>query len=180
MSMFELNLLPPREKANLEYEMKTRAVVAVATWLGAVLLIFTALLLPTIFLLSFQKAEVLRAVKLELASQEQAGVTSQVKRLGEINRLAGVIVRHERESAQFFALFEALFRDVPSTVRLQSVKLQSASKEVAIEGFAPTRASLLEFIATLQADPRLLRASSPVANLIKETDIKFSIIATVK
>ncbi|MBI4132879.1 MAG: hypothetical protein HY473_02235 [Candidatus Sungbacteria bacterium] len=178
--MLNLNLLPPQEKINLAYEMKARALRAVSMWLVGIFIIFAVLLLPTIFLLGFQKREVGRSVELELRSQERSGVAGELKAIQEINRLASVVAKHANTRELLFPVFEDIVRDIPSAIRLQAMRFRSSSQEMTLEGYAPTRASLLELLRALEMDPRIGKVSSPVANLIPESNITFSVVATVK
>ena len=178
--MLNLNLLPPQEKINLAYEMKARALRAVSTWLVGIFIIFAVLLLPTIFLLGFQEREAARSVELELLSQAQARVAGELKAIKEINRLASVVVKHVNTRELLFPVFEDVVRDIPSSIRLQAMRFRSSSQEMTLEGYAPTRASLLELLRALETDPRIGKVSSPVANLIPESNITFSVVATIK
>lgn len=178
--MLNLNLLPPEEKRNLAYAIRTRAVIALCGGLVSVFVIFMVLLLPTFFLLVLQKSDVLRAVMIERESQERAGIAAQAAELIGINQLAERVVRHEKDQLKIFPLFEAVAREVPPTVHLKTLKLRSGPRELAVEGFAPTREDLLQFLRALERHPAVEKVSSPLSNLIKETDITFSVVAKLK
>lgn len=178
--MLNLNLLPPQEKRSVAYEVRARAVAAVGAGLIAVFLIGLALLLPTVFLLGFQKSEVVRAANIELQSQEQSGVANHVLEIEDANRLAAAFVREEKSREGVFPLFAAIIRSVPPSVRLESLYLHAEAREVTIEGFSPSRELLLTLLQSLEREPHFTKVSSPVANLVKPSDIRFSITATVK
>lgn len=178
--MLNLNLLPPRHRENIAFEMRARAVLAVGSGLILVALAAAALLLPTFFLLVFQKNELEREVKLERQQGQRAGVPEEAERIERLNSLARVVLNQETESLPVFPIFEAVFRDVPPALRLESARFRSAEKEVVIAGFAPTRLAMLEFLRALENNPRVAKISSPVTNIIKEADIKFSVTVIVK
>lgn len=178
--MLNLNLLPPQEKAKLAYAMRTRAVMAVAGAVGGVFLIGLALFLPTAFLLGFQRSEILRAVDLERESQIQAGIGKELERLMAVMRLAEVVSRSEERRPDLFSLIEGVLRTAPPAIQLQTLRFNSESRELTVDGFSPRRTVLLEFLRGLEGHPRIAKVSSPVVNIIKEADIRFSLTAVIK
>ncbi len=178
--MLNLNLLPPPEKVNVAYEMRSRAVVAVATGFIAIIAVALILVLPTIFFTVFQKSEAVRAVALETENQMHSNLATEAEVLQSARHLADTVLGADRKRFSPSLLFESIIRDTPPTLRLEALRVHPEGKELTIRGFAPTRSSLLTFLANLQKDSLIAKASSPVANLIKETDITFSISATVR
>lgn len=178
--MLNLNLLPPAEKEKLIYVWRARALAVIAGGFIAVLVVSAVLLLPTFFLLFFQKAEAIRAVAIGREAEERIGVKERIEAVERINRLATSVRDHEARRGDLFGLFASLFGNVPGDVALRSVAFRSQAREVTLRGFAPTRQGLLRFLENLEADPRVARVSSPVANLIRETDIDFTVAITLK
>ena len=178
--MLNLNLLPPAEKLVVAYELRTRAVVTIASAFVAVFMVVIVLLLPSLFFLSFQKADVVRLLELDSEIQARTGVVERIEETKRLNRIAQAVVEHERNRPELFLLFAAILSAVPPGVSLSAVEYRGQSGELDLVGFAPNRERLLSFLRVLQANPRLEEVSSPVANLIRETDISFSISAKVK
>lgn len=178
--MLELNLLPPKEKNNLAYEMRTRAVLAVSGGLAAVALIFIALLLPTVFLLFFQKAEMLHVLDIERENSLRASVPEHITSLNKTNRLARLVIQREGSDFKVFPVIESFLKSIPSSIRLSSFSFDKEKKELVVNGYAPTRESMIEFKRALESNSLAAKVDSPPSNLIKETDIDFSIKVTVK
>lgn len=178
--MLNLNLLSPSERANIAYEFRARAVMSVGAVLSLVCAVAIILLLPTLFLVEFQKSEAVRAVALETASQAKLKLDVDVAALDASERLARAVVRHETDQKTLTPLFEAVIRGTPPAIRLDSIQFRAGSREFALKGFAPTRSSLLEFLSALDRDPLIAKTSSPVSNLIKETEVEFSFTATAR
>lgn len=178
--MLNLNLLPPKEKENLAYAMKRRAVIAVGAALAAAALTSIALLLPTFFLLVFQKSEVVRAVDLASQSNARAGVDGVMKEIKEINQLAAKVLGHKSGRIVISDLFESVFKDLPPSVRIRSLRFDAASKDLVIDGFSPTRQAILDFVNNLKANSFAAKVFSPTSNIIREADIDFTVTLSVK
>lgn len=178
--MLELNLLPPKEKSNLAYEMRTRAVLAVSGGLVAAALTFIALLLPTVFLLFFQKAEMLRVLNIERENSLRAGVPKHANNLSQANHLARLVIQYGGPDFKVFPVIESILKSIPASIRLSSFTFDKEKKELVVNGYAPTRESMIEFKRALEANPIAVKVDSPPGNLIKEADIDFSIKLTVK
>lgn len=178
--MFNLNLLPPKEKENLAYAMKRRAVIAVGAGLAAIALTSIALLLPTFFLLVFQKAEMVRAVDLASQSNARVGVDGVMREVKEINRLAAKALGHDRGRIIISNIFESVFKDIPPAVRVRSLRFDPVSKDLIIDGFSPNRQALLDFLNNLKKNPLASKVYSPTSNIIREADIDFIVTVNVK
>lgn len=160
--------------------MRSRAAFALAAGLIGVVAIAFVLLLPTIFLAAFQKSEAVRAVALENENQKHINLAADAEALESAGRLAGAVLGADANKFSPYLLFESIIRDAPPALRFDALQIRSDEKKIVIRGFAPTRSSLLVFIANLEKNPLIAGASSPVANLVKETDITFSISAAMR
>ena len=177
--MLNLNLLPPDVRSRLSYEIRGRAIMAIGGGLVVVLVVFITLLLPTMFYIYFQKADVLRAVAIETAARG-GSLSNEVGDIREVNRRAAVVVRNEKDRARLAPFLEDIFRVVPKGILLSSIRVDAAAGGCTLLGSADTRASFLAFLDRLKENPRLANVSSPVAGLVKETDISFSITAQLQ
>lgn len=178
--MLNLNLLLPSEKLVAAYELRTRAVAAVAAAIAAVLVVALVLLLPTFFFLSFQKDDVVRLLDLDTEIQTRTGSGEKAERIAEANRIAEAVVRYEADRPELFSLFGSVLDAVPSDVKLDAIEYRAEAGELTIVGFAPSREHLLTFLHRLETNPRFGRVSSPVAGLIRGEDISFSITAMLR
>lgn len=178
--MLNLNLLPPAEKITVAYELRARAAAAIGASIVAVLIVALVLLLPTFFFLSFQKGDVVRLLDLDTEIQARTGIADQIEAIRQANRTAQAVVQHEANRPELSSLFVSVLRAVPAGVKLDAIEYRREPRELDIAGFAPSREHLLSLLRSLEANPRLERVSSPVANLIRGEDIRFSIVATLR
>lgn len=178
--MLNLNLLPPKEKLSLSYEMKTRAVLAVAAGLVIAFVVAAVLLLPAFFILSSQRANVMRTLDLEMEKNARSGVGAGVGELSRVNALAKAVIGYENNRPRIYELFEGVFGAVPQDVTLKDVRLRLADKNFVVDGFASTRPLLLGFVRGLEQNPQIKSVSLPVINLVKGTNINFFLSAVIK
>lgn len=178
--MLTLNLLPPEEKLNLIRVFRRRAVVGVGGGLAAVFIIFLILLLPTIFMLEAEKSELLRAVRIERERQEKTGSDRQAADIMKVNLLAEKILGYNEGRRQIFPLFESIIGETPPAVGIEHILLNNASGEIAISGLSDAREDLLKFLDAIGKNPGIEKVSSPVTNLVKEKNIRFSLTAKLK
>lgn len=177
--MLNLNLLPPEEQRALAYVMRRRAVAAAAGALAGALAVFAILLLPTLFALALQRADAVRATALERESQERLGIEAEAERIGEANRLAERAIEFDRTRQELFPLVTAAISAVAEPISIERMSLQPG-RGLDITGRAPTRKDLLVFLEALEARGVFGEVSSPVSNLIRETNISFSISAALR
>jgi hypothetical protein len=176
--MLNLNLLPPQEKFALRYMVRRRVVLALGMSVIAVLLLFEILLLPTVLLLVFQEVEAVRAVDGEVETQKRLGLIEEEQRLRSIVRIAESTEEALRQQERLSPVFIAAMRAVPQGVVLSGLRYRVESRELLVEGFAPTRAALLAYTVALQQETVFSGAQAPVSNLVRETNISFSVVAT--
>lgn len=160
--------------------MKTRAVLAVGGALAAVSFASAILLLPTFLSLIAQKAEVARELGIEMEKDRQVGTVPGVENLARIEALAAKVLQYENSHPGSSALIESIIKDAPPGLVFNTLSFRPAAKQLTIEGFAPSRALLLGFLENLEVNPLLKNVSSPLANIIKEADIKFFVTLTVE
>lgn len=178
--MLHLNLLPPDEKRTLRAAMRSRAIFAVSSGIVAIVAVYLVLLAPTFLRISLQTSDILRAVRLETENQERIGIADIVERMQATNRLADAALAADTHERSVSVRFENAFAVVPSALSLNRARYQTTTRQLAIEGFSPNRALLLTFIRGLEGLPSVASVSSPVGNLIRETDIRFTLTVTFR
>lgn len=178
--MLHLNLLPPEEKENLRYAMQSRALVAVAGVSLAAIAVFIVLLLPAFFRISLQTADVLRALRIETEAQERTGIAAEIARIRAANHLAEAVLQERAGQRAVAPLIEAALGAVPPAVSLSRLRFKAEARELTMEGLSSSRAMLLSFINDLKGLPAVAGVSSPITNLIRETDIRFTITVTFR
>lgn len=178
--MLNLNLLPPDEKINLAYEFRTRAVLRVGWLLIACFFITGVLFLPTMFFLSFQKSEVARTLELERLREERSGIREEMVRVKAANQEADVVRQNLTTRRTSSGLMRELLAAIPAGVSLSDVTYMPLTNTVLIGGFSPTRVTFLTFLDGLQKNARVAHVISPVSNVIRDTDITFSVTISLR
>lgn len=178
--MLNLNLLPPEEKKNVAYVIRTRAVIAVAGATGAVIAMFIILLLPTYFLSKFQETDLLRSVEIERDAERRSGISKKAALIADANGKAGALIKEIGAGGVREGLFESVLKSVPAGIALYAINYSASDQQMSIEGFSPSRAAFLQFLRALESNPAVTKVSSPPANIIKESDIKFSLTLSIR
>lgn len=176
--MLTANLLPPEEKKSVRLEEYRRIISFFGMGAVAILIIGLVLLAPSyIFLVMARSnvseqasAEAILADKLNLreafSAATETGVLLKDVRLF-LDRRA-----HASELVKTFFVSSDLLRvDALSIVK---------SGEVAISGFAQTRDDLLNFQKQLQDSQMFENVSFPISDIIRSTDIHFTIRGKLK
>lgn len=170
--MINLNLLPQKEKVNLEWDLWRRLILFLflAVFAGSVIF-FSVLVGTNLYLLkNLEKS----AAALSLRRQLPLGLEIQIieerlaeadKKLKQISKIRGMI------SAKSFILPE-IASMVPRDCRLLSLSVKNDSSAELV-GFAENRAALLAFKKSLENNQNISGLNFPLANLLKERDIEF-------
>lgn len=173
--MRELNLLPGKQKKDLSFSVALRVVTFFSYWLIGAVVVFGVLLLPAYFFITFQKQEVART---KISEEE----LSQVTRIDEVARETGILndrIRAFNERTSQKLGMATLIRDVleraPAGVSVSFLSYKADTREMRMNGTAATRTLFLGFADALRAMPEVLDISSPVANLIQEQDVNFTL-----
>ena len=178
--MLNLNLLSPDEKIRLAYEMRRRAILVVGVSFWLILAVGFVLLLPTMFFLGFQKFEAVRTLELIKQNEAQSGLAADLVDINDVNHHARAVVHALAEARPVPAEITALFSSVPSGVALDGVSYRASSRQFSLQGTSATRDAFLALLDKLKHDSAITRISSPVSNVIQESDIKFTITAILK
>lgn len=172
--MLTTNLLPSSEKKILKREETRRTILFFAVAYSAVFFLTSFLLLPTYLPLVVQRQELLRQLEIEEEASRKLGVEESIKELRSVS--TGVVSLRTYASVPPRAsasLTELLDKAGPGiTINLVSVKKDGS---VAILGSAARRGNLLALEKALRESGRFQEISSPLSNIIRETDINFSI-----
>jgi len=177
--MLNLNLLPPEEKTSLAWELRGRAVFAVGTVVGIVAVTFAILLLPAVFGLHFSRIELER----ELGWARVApGLVSpdELAAVRSANGLAAAAIEMAQGRKDPAALIAAVLWAVPAGIRIDALGYKSDGQTAELTGFAPSRSSFLSLLRSLRDHPAVAGVSSPVSNVIAESDIAFSVTLTFR
>ncbi len=181
-----INLLPPGDKTEIKKEYLARFAAVLAFALFFSLIIAIVFLLPSLFLVNSQAQNYGRQVSLSkqrLALSEAAGAISAVQ---ELNAKLKIFDGRRNDSAGVTEVIGKIIGGAPRGIKLNafSYGARTAKKgherSVSVRGAASSRKKLLQFMDGLKNDPAFEDVKSPPSNLLKERNIDFSILITLK
>lgn len=173
-----INLLPPEDKSRLKHAYMVRLVSVATAFLGVLFMVALLLLLPSYFL---------SGVKEQLAEQKLANLQAETKTFGgeSLNESIKAIndelalIRIEPPRTFINTTLDPILDHKNSGVSLRSIfislETDSGKYKVHLEGVAPTRQALLDFVDTLKTVPKFTNVSLPISDFVKGKDINFSI-----
>lgn len=177
--MLSTNLLPPRQKNLIKFEEIRRGVRFFAVAAVLVFIAASALLSPSYLPIIMATRDFERRLSMEEETARafrSAETINEAKQLGR--RLQSL---KERFSAPPKAspLLSQFLIELPSGITVSSFILKKDG-EVSVRGGAETRKDLLEFEQILRESEKFEAISSPLSNIIRETDINFFIQGKLK
>lgn len=175
--MLTTNLLPPEQKTAIMREIYSRAIRFFACILTIVFLVHSILLLPSYFPQRLVKNELTRSLAVEHAAE--VGIVKTQEKLAELQRILIDVEAYSRESGKASLLLKTFFGLAESGVILSTVHIEE-NGNVLIAGTASTRRNLLMFEKEMRRSGRFLEISSPLSNILDETDAQFTIRGTLK
>jgi len=178
--MLNLNLLPYQEQKNLRYELYIKAVWFFGFWLSMLGFIFLILAVPAYFFSVLQLADVERSRDAEAASLKTSGASSIENEINIFSERLKLIVKRENTRYSAADFISEIFSRAPVGVVVMMVNLDAKRQEAVISGIAKERGALLRFVDALKDSADVKSVSSPVANIIKEEDITFSLSLRTK
>jgi hypothetical protein len=176
-----LNLLPEQEKYFIKKEYKNRRSVVAWALLFCTLMIALISLLPS-YVLSTQKRD---EESLKVASFAKSSALEESKNLSAEILLANKKINALKPDNYIYT--NEIFDDILSgqVVGVKVLRFSIARKnteriDVVVGGVAEKRESLLLFQKNLKKIDRFIEVVLPVSDLVKDSDINFSIKITVK
>jgi len=171
--MINLNLLPPEEKEALVFEKLRRQILFLGRAVFFLLLIFIVLAFSLYFHLAIILGAQTELIKATKSSQEIQRLEKNEEDVRVINSGISKIYDIQNKFVLWSEVLTDLMNSIPQGVYFQSFSGQGS--QITISGFAPTREGFLNFEESLKKNKRFYDVYSPVSNLIKKTDIDFSI-----
>jgi hypothetical protein len=175
--MLTANLLPHQEKKAVTREEWRRVIRILASALLSALIIGVVLLAPSYISLLLQ----IRELERERTVEEDASRVLELNLArNEADEAAGAIdiVRRAASSRPHTRqLLDAIVRDQPG-IAIFSLTIKDAVS-VSLEGRAAERNNLLSYEQTLRESGLFAEISSPLSNIIRQTDIMFMLQGTL-
>ncbi|PIZ55820.1 hypothetical protein COY23_04110 [bacterium (Candidatus Torokbacteria) CG_4_10_14_0_2_um_filter_35_8] len=179
--MLELNLLPPEQKKELEFEKTYNfgiSIVVIIFFLTGVVLAATfgiQLILETNN--QVLNEEQIKSTKERVETEEYKTLTDNIENANKKIDFISELGKNQRST---YKLISEINRLLPSYISVTSITFDWKERTVSMSGKAKTREQFLLFKESLENSQKLKDIKSPLSNLEKEKDLTFQIEATIK
>ncbi len=168
------NLLPPLEKKAIQTEYMVRLGTVSALLLAAAVSIGVVTLLPTYLSLSAEVDAVRTGVPVEqgevaTSTLEQGGDADSLQTL---RHTIGIFENTQKED-QVSQLITTVLAVRPDTITIGGIVYDRGAKTLTIEGVSATRDALVGYARSLEDTPTFARVPLSIADLAKNTNIRF-------
>lgn len=173
-----VNLLPTEDRRLAGREQLRRSIVLASILFITLLLIGAVLLVPSFVLLRVRQ-EMLTDAIAEIRATEAIERSDAIEQeISLLNRELRLIDANGTQQLAVAPLLLAILSRLPAGVSLRSVLYRAAEPQpdMEIQGKGETRENLLAFIDALRAETQFTRVTSPVANLLADKNVEFSLI----
>lgn len=178
--MLKLNLLPPKERKEMEWANLSRLTTSLSAWFFVFLIIFALLLASTYFYLSIvlrAQAGLLEVRQNDPAIQHLVEIEKKIK---QANARLKQINRKQEQLVLWVPLLEEVAEITPPGIYLNSLSYQLTDDQIYLSGWANTRDNLLFFQSSLEESPFFVEVEAPLSNLLKQRDIDFNFTLHLK
>lgn len=125
-----------------------------------------------------------RDLELALLVAKQAPLAGEIgaieSGLKDFNRKLWLYEQAEKNVRPVLKPVEAILKTAPAAISLRNIFYERSSQtnpeRIALKGRARTRSSFLSFVKTLEDSGEFKQIHSPISNLLKETDLEFSLV----
>lgn len=178
--MFSINLLSNREKENIRYEMYSRFLFVIGTAFLGSFVTFGVLLTPSLLFLIFERGDLAREVDIALQGQKVANVEQTVKEISDTNKRLALLTGLKAGTHQAGHVFDMFASYTSSGTTFDEFLYSAETQEVHIKGHAQRRQDFIDFKQKVERDVAVASIISPIANVIKETNVEFVLTITLK
>lgn len=177
--MLSTNLLPHEEKRTLWFEETRRMVFLFLVILVFIFLVGVPLLLPSYIPIAIQQNNLRKQLAFEEAASKQLRVGETVVEVQAVRHLLASVRATASEHDRAGKILNQFLEVSGAAVVVQSLSIKQGGA-VQITGLARTRRDLLQFESSLRDGGMLQEISLPLSNIIRETDVSFSMQGKLK
>ena len=176
--MLYANLLPDEEKKIITLEQWLRVITFFGIALNSILIIGITMLAPSYLPLSSQNRELQHALSIQQETAQRINVDQISRNASRIQAVIASLRQTADRPGGALSLFDLFAAPQPGVV----ITAFSVDKNAAVSlvGNAATRNNLLTFEQYLRDSSRFQDITSPLTNIIQETNITFTFKATLK
>jgi hypothetical protein len=180
MPLYYLNILPASQKIENRFYVMRTVIFRLGLLCGALIISGAIFLLPSYFLASFQRDEILAQVSYEEANPLRQHATdidkSLTSSLNEIRTLRNALLTNRFISV----MFSTLLSNTPSGIHISHVEFDADTLAFNFSGQAARRSDILDFQKYLKSIPYISDVVSPLSNITKESNIDFTLKVLIK
>lgn len=177
-----INLLPYEDKKEVEREGLRRFLIVALLSLATVIFLGILLMGP-VYLLVFQQRIAQEDEELSLRNGKSTEHINQIS--NEIKKINSKLFVFESNAKNYSApkTIKGILDIIPSGIKLTDISFEVTSEargRAQLRGNASTRENLLNFLKVLNDSGLFSKVDSPVSNILKKTDVDFSINLEIK
>lgn len=174
-----INLIPPQgiRAAKREYVLRTAATALML--FGTIVLLLVAAHVPTYILVDAQ------IKTLELTAEKEAGREDAIKTAeAEVKRVQAVLAQLKKTPSKTreIDVVTEIEKYTSGAIELQNftVTMENVKTDlIQVRGIAATREALAQFKNALENSPLFEKADIPISDLVRETNLPFTITLTL-
>lgn len=178
-----MNVLPPEEKQLLKKEYHMRVANVSLALLALVILLSSALLLPSYFFSSSKESLAENRLEDFNKANPEISVHNIDSMVGDINNKLGILDRGKPAHQVSEKVLGALLSGRPKGITFSQILYgqdSSGKFQINIRGTASGRTVLRDFKSSLDSNPDYLSVDLPISDFLARTDINFNISITLK
>lgn len=170
-----INLLPTEDKVANKKDYLSRLFVVAGILIFIIVTISFVLFLPVFLSLFFEEKDLAR--QLDVLRQDDSSVEAEkiYAELGVLNARLALYEKNNNEVRQVSALIKKIISFKTDGIRISSFRYEKDKDgKIIIIGKSDSRSDFVDFKKKLEDDKSFSSVSSPLSNLLKETDISFT------
>lgn len=175
-----INLLPQEEKDALRREYFRRVVAAAGLVAVAAVLAGVILLLPSYFFLNLKNKALFAYIESSEKAAESARINALESQLINISAKINILKNGQEPQPALSVVMSDIIAKKPDSVKIDSFFYKEEDDKslprVSLQGSASRRDDLLSFVKALENEPDFKSVISPTTNLLKEQDLRFSLV----
>ena len=176
--MLHSNLLPDEEKKIIMLEQWLRVITFFGVTINSILIIGITLLAPAYLPLYFQNRELERALSIQQQAAQRINADQILRSASQVQAAINSLKQATDHPSGALSMFD-LFATPRQGIVITTFSIDKKAV-VSLAGTAATRNNLLMFEQYLRDSSRFQDITSPLTNIIQETNITFTFKATLK
>jgi hypothetical protein len=168
-----INLIPQNAQRQLRAKRFQSALAAFGFFMMAILAVGFVMLLPSFIALRFMIADFSYAREAEERSPVSRALEERTRALADLEALARNVLARARTTPSFDDMARETLRIAPAGIDFEVMRFEK--KAFILEGRYQHRSLFLAFLNALPTIDLVKDVSSPLSNLLKETDAPFFI-----